>query len=59
MGVEAVGLREKGVLIEPGAAFFAEAGGGQFAHPSVPREFYRLAWSSIPAARIAEGVGLL
>ncbi|MGB7242550.1 MAG: PLP-dependent aminotransferase family protein [Sulfitobacter sp.] len=41
-------LRSKGVLIEPGRAFFGGA--------NPPRNFYRLAYSSIPANRIAEGV---
>jgi len=41
-------LRTRGVLIEPGAAFF----GGD--HP--PRRFFRLAYSSIPASRIETGV---
>lgn len=49
MGATALALRQKGVLIEPGAAFFAAQGG-------TAAEFYRLAWSSIPVGRIAEGV---
>ncbi|NSX54618.1 PLP-dependent aminotransferase family protein [Parasulfitobacter algicola] len=41
-------LRQDGVLIEPGAAFF---------HPhAVKANYYRLAYSSIPASRIAEGI---
>ena len=40
-------LRPEGVLIEPGRAFFAGAG---------PRNYYRLAYSSIAPQRIAEGV---
>ncbi len=44
-------LRAQGVLIEPGAPFFA--------NPEPPGEFYRLAYSSIPATRIAEGIGLI
>lgn len=44
-------LREKGVLIEPGAPFFAA--------PSPPTEFFRLAYSSIPEARIPEGIALI
>ena len=44
-------LQAKGVLIEPGRAFFDG--------PSRPSNFYRLAYSSIPAARIAEGVALI
>ncbi|MFN3280195.1 MAG: PLP-dependent aminotransferase family protein, partial [Tabrizicola sp.] len=43
----ALGLRGEGVLIEPGRAFFADAG---------PRNFYRLAYSSIAPQRIADGV---
>jgi GntR family transcriptional regulator/MocR family aminotransferase len=43
----ALALRAEGVLIEPGRAFFA---GGDV------RNHYRLAYSSIPPARIAEGV---
>jgi len=87
MGAAAVGLRDRGVLIEPGAAFFAggarwtdarPTGAGAFfagsdavpvgfTHATVawvkptisPQEYYRLAWSSIPVGRIAEGVALL
>ena len=44
-------LQGKGVLIEPGAAFFAPI--------DPPRNFYRLAYSSIQPARIAEGIGLI
>lgn len=47
----ALDLREKGVLIEPGTSFFAGN--------AASREFYRLAYSSIPVARIADGVGLI
>lgn len=44
----ALRLRSEGVLIEPGRAFF---------HPArSSRAFYRLAYSSIPPAKIAEGV---
>jgi GntR family transcriptional regulator/MocR family aminotransferase len=43
----ALALRGEGVLIEPGRAFFAGDG---------PRNFYRLAYSSIPLPRIAEGI---
>ena len=42
-------LQAHSVLIEPGAPFFAS--------PNPPRQFYRLGYSSIPATRIAEGVG--
>jgi GntR family transcriptional regulator/MocR family aminotransferase len=41
-------LRTDGVLIEPGAPFFAG--------PARPTEFYRLGYSSIPSPRIAEGI---
>lgn len=41
-------LREDGVLIEPGGPFF------EASHR--PRNFYRLAYSSIPAGRIPDGI---
>ncbi|MFN2305856.1 MAG: PLP-dependent aminotransferase family protein [Paracoccaceae bacterium] len=41
-------LQEDGVLIEPGDRFFAG--------DDVPQHFARLAYSSIPASRIAQGV---
>jgi GntR family transcriptional regulator/MocR family aminotransferase len=41
-------LQARGVLIEPGHSFFAG--------PAQPRCFYRLAYSSIPAQRIPEGI---
>lgn len=44
----AKGLAESGVLIEPGAAFFQD--------PNPPQEYYRLAYSSIPEARISDGI---
>lgn len=44
-------LQDKSVLIEPGHAFFGS--------DSPPRNFYRLAYSSIPAPRIAEGVSII
>ncbi len=44
-------LQAKSVLIEPGDSFFA----GQ----NRPKNFYRLAYSSIPAQRIAKGVALV
>jgi GntR family transcriptional regulator/MocR family aminotransferase len=47
----ALNLRAKGVLIEPGAPFFA----GE----RPPTQFYRLAYSSIPSARIGDGVRLV
>ncbi|MEM8979723.1 MAG: PLP-dependent aminotransferase family protein [Pseudomonadota bacterium] len=42
-------LQPEKVLIEPGAPFFS--------NPSPPKNFYRLAYSSIPAAQIPEGLG--
>ncbi len=47
----AAALRPRGVLIEPGAPFFAAA--------DPPRRFYRLAYSSIRADRIPEGIALI
>jgi GntR family transcriptional regulator / MocR family aminotransferase len=44
-------LRGQSVLIEPGAAFFAG--------PERPRCYYRLGYSSIPAARIGAGIDLI
>lgn len=44
-------LRDKGVLIEPGAAFFPVM--------HQPTEYYRLAYSSIPKERITEGIRLV
>lgn len=44
----ALQLRQKGVLIEPGTPFFAR--------PVRPSNFYRLAYSSIPAHRIDAGI---
>ncbi|MDZ4095369.1 MAG: PLP-dependent aminotransferase family protein [Paracoccaceae bacterium] len=44
-------LRGCGVLIEPGRVFFDPGQG--------PDNYYRLAYSSIPNARIAEGIGLI
>ncbi|GAB1480542.1 PLP-dependent aminotransferase family protein [Paracoccaceae bacterium] len=41
-------LRAEGVLIEPGRAFFDPA--------RAPRNYYRLAYSSSPPARIPEGI---
>lgn len=41
-------LREKSTLIEPGQDFFCG--------PHPPKTFYRLAYSSIPAERISEGI---
>jgi GntR family transcriptional regulator / MocR family aminotransferase len=47
----ALRLRQKGVLIEPGRVFHDPA--------NAPLNTYRLAYSSIPAPRIAEGIGLI
>ena len=47
----AVRLREKGVLIEPGRPFFAPG--------TAPGDTYRLAYSSIPQNRIAEGIQVI
>ena len=44
-------LRDQSVLIEPGQSLFAREGS--------PTNFYRLAYSSIPTNRIAEGVRLI
>ena len=44
----AIRLRDESILIESGQKFFA---GG-----TAPHEFYRLAYSSIPTDRIAQGI---
>jgi GntR family transcriptional regulator/MocR family aminotransferase len=44
-------LRSRSVLIEPGHPFFEG--------PSPPRNYYRLAYSSIPAERIGPGIDLI
>lgn len=44
-------LQTRGVLIEPGHAFFCG--------PARPRNYYRLAYSSIPATRIESGIALI
>lgn len=44
-------LRRRGVVIEPGRAFFADE--------TPDRAHYRLAYSSIPSARIPQGVALI
>jgi GntR family transcriptional regulator/MocR family aminotransferase len=49
--VRDTGLRAQGVLIEPGAPFFHAA--------ARPRNFYRLAYSSISDERIPEGIARL
>ncbi|QGX97061.1 PLP-dependent aminotransferase family protein [Roseovarius faecimaris] len=51
MQLAAAKLRDRGVLIEPGAAFFHR--------DDPPRNFYRLAYSSISSDRIAAGVELI
>ncbi len=50
-GILAARLRQDGVLIEPGAVFFDPA--------RVEGRYYRLAYSSIPIPRIADGIGLI
>lgn len=50
-GAVARALRSEGVLIEPGRNFFAPD-----TPDGAPRHFYRLAYSSIQPARIAEGI---
>jgi GntR family transcriptional regulator/MocR family aminotransferase len=44
-------LRHKGVLIEPGRPFFTQK--------NAPKNYYRLAYSSLPVRKIAEGVALI
>ena len=44
-------LQLRGVVIEPGRSFFDPG--------AAPTHFYRLAYSSIPSARIARGVELI
>jgi GntR family transcriptional regulator/MocR family aminotransferase len=44
-------LRQQGVLFETGERFFNG--------PDVPQNYYRLAYSSIPADRIAQGIALI
>ncbi|MCQ0091794.1 PLP-dependent aminotransferase family protein [Roseovarius sp. M141] len=51
MGAVAVSLRSHGVLIEPGASFFHG--------DAPPRNYYRLAYSSIPSQRIGAGIALI
>ncbi len=51
MGAIAADLRSVGVLIEPGASFFHG--------PTPPRNFYRLAYSSIPPGKIGAGIALI
>ena len=50
-GALAKALQSDGVLIEPGSPFFAGA--------NPPRQFFRLAYSSIPTERIPKGVALI
>ncbi len=47
----ALRLRDKSVLIEPGRSFFAA--------PDAPQNYYRLAYSSIAANRIREGIEII
>ncbi|WP_113912369.1 PLP-dependent aminotransferase family protein [Roseovarius dicentrarchi] len=51
MGAVALTLRRQGVLIEPGASFFHG--------DAPPRNYYRLAYSSIPSERIGAGLALI
>jgi GntR family transcriptional regulator/MocR family aminotransferase len=51
MGDVALRLRGDGVLIEPGAPFFHG--------DAPPRNFYRLAYSSIPSERMDAGIALI
>jgi len=44
-------LMAKDVVIEPGAPFFGSS--------TPPRNFYRIAYSSIPAVRIPKGISLI
>ena len=44
-------LKDDGVLIEPGRVFFDPADG--------PRNYYRLAYSSIAAGRIPDGIDFI
>ena len=44
-------LRPSGVLIEPGRAFFAPG--------TAPRNYYRIAYSSIAQTRIPDGIGII
>lgn len=44
-------LQDRGVLIEPGQAFFFDV--------DPPKSFYRLGYSSIPSSRIPEGVAII
>jgi GntR family transcriptional regulator/MocR family aminotransferase len=50
-GVLAARLRDVGVLIEPGGAFFTI--------PDQTRRYYRLGYSSIAAERISDGIELI
>lgn len=49
--VLAARLRDRSVLIEPGAVFFPER--------PAPRRYFRLAYSSIPEERIADGIAII
>ena len=52
MRAVAAAMRERDLLLEPGAPFFAT-------QDMQAREYYRLAYSSTPPARIAEGIAIL
>ena len=47
----ALRLHKHGVVIEPGHVFFV--------NPDAPRNFYRLAYSSIPVKRMEKGIELI
>ena len=49
--VLALNLHKRGVVIEPGTAFFDDA--------APPRNFYRLAYSSISSAKIPQGIAII
>lgn len=49
-------LREKGVLIEPGAPFFAP---DEMRAEPAPRNYMRVAYSSIPSEKIGAGVQII
>jgi len=49
-------LRERGVLIEAGAPFFAST---SLTGEKTPTNYMRLAYSSIKSEKIAEGVGII
>ena len=55
----ATSLRDQSVLIEYGAPFFAGTADANLATGIVPQEHFRLAFSSLPASRIDEGIRLV